>query len=127
MQQSLRTSLSACEGVAVTASLGDGLSALNHAAEHKPCLLVIDCNLLEEEVAALLEGIRLRHLPTRCLVLIRTQRQSHWALEAGADAAWLRDGSFQELQAVLAQLSADYWAQTTGHGPDTMVYGKGIE
>jgi DNA-binding NarL/FixJ family response regulator len=112
MQQSLRTSLSACDGVAVTASLGDGLTALNHAADHKPSLLVIDCNLLEEEVVALLEGIRLRHLPTRCLVLVRSQRQSGWAIGAGADAAWQRDGSFQELQAVLAQMRADYWAQT---------------
>lgn len=104
MQQSLRASLAACASVAVVASLGDGLSALNYVAAHRPALLVVDCNLLDGEVEALLAGVKLRQLPTRCLVLTRSHQQQDWALACGADAVLSHDGSFQELQAVLAQL-----------------------
>ncbi len=109
MQQSLRASLAACPSIAVVASLGDGLSALNYAAAHKPGLLVIDCNLLDDETAALLAGVKLLQLPTRCLVLTRSLQQGARALAHGADATHRHDGSFHELQAVLAQMR-------NGHG-----------
>jgi DNA-binding NarL/FixJ family response regulator len=102
MQQSLRASLAACSAIKVIASLGDGLSALNYVAAHNPGLLVVDCNLLDDEVQALLDGVK--QLPTRCLVLTRSHRQKAKALAHGADAALPHDGSFQELQAVLAQM-----------------------
>ena len=112
MQQSLRTLLCACPSIAVVASLGDGLSALNHVAAHKPGLLVVDCNLLDDEVAALLDGVKQLQPPTRCLVLTRSHRQEVNALAHGADAALPHDGSFQELQAVLAQMRTAHPAQT---------------
>lgn len=112
MQQSLRTSLAACPSISVIASLGDGLSALNYAAAHRPGLLVIDCNLLDDETDALLAGIKLLRLPTRCLVLTRSQQQGARALAHGADATHPHDGSFQELQAVLAQIRSGTGAQT---------------
>ncbi len=111
MQQSLRASLAACPSIAVVASLGDGLSALNYAAAHKPGLLVIDCNLLDDETEALLAGVKRLQLPTRCLVLTRSHQQKVRALASGADAAHPHDGSFQELQAVLAQMHTSYKAQ----------------
>ena len=112
MQQSLRASLAACPSIAVVASLGDGLSALTYAAAHKPGLLVIDCNLLEDETEALLAGVRRLQLPTRCLVLTRSHRQKVRALAHGADAAHPHDGSFRELQAVLTQLHTSYKTQS---------------
>ena len=112
MQQSLRASLAACTWITVVASLGDGLSALNHVAAHKPGLLVVDCNLLDEEVEALLDGVKHLQLPTRCLVLTRSHRQAIAALAHGADAALPHDGSFQELQAVLTQMRTARPAQT---------------
>ena len=112
MQQSLRASLAACPPIVVVASLGDGLSALNYAAAHTPGLLVIDCNLLREEVEALLSGVRTLHLPTRCLVLTRSHQQGAWAQACGADAALSHDASLGELQAALAQMHASYKAQT---------------
>jgi DNA-binding NarL/FixJ family response regulator len=112
MQQSLRASLAACPSIAVVASLGDGLSALNYATAHKPGLLVIDCNLLDDETDALLAGVKVLQLPTRCLVLTRSHQQGAWALAHGADAAHPHDGSFQELQAVLAQMRNGHPAQT---------------
>ena len=54
MQQSLRAALAAVPSVTVVASLGDGLTALNYVAAHPPALLVIDSNLLDGEVEALL-------------------------------------------------------------------------
>ncbi len=111
MQQSLRASLAACPPVVVVASLGDGLSALNYASAHTPGLLVIDCNLLREEVEALLAGVRTLHLPTRCLVLTRSHQQEAWAQACGADAAIPHDASLGELQAALAQMHASYKAQ----------------
>lgn len=109
MQQSLRASLAACPSITVVASLGDGLSALNYAAAHRPGLLVIDCNLLDDETDALLAGVKLLQLPTLCLVLTRSLQQGARALAHGADATHRHDGSFHELQAVLAQMR-------NGHG-----------
>ncbi|MFN8464476.1 MAG: hypothetical protein U0X20_02960 [Caldilineaceae bacterium] len=106
MQQSLRASLAACPPIVVVASLGDGLSALNYAAAHSPGLLVIDCNLLREEVEALLAGVRALHLPTRCLVLIQLHQQGTWARACGADATIPHDASLGELKAALAQMYA---------------------
>jgi DNA-binding NarL/FixJ family response regulator len=106
MQQSLRTSLAACPWIAVVASLGDGLTALNHVVAHPPALLVIDCNLLDEEVEALLAAIRARQLPTRCLVFVRSEQRKAWALAAGADAVMPHDGAPRELLACLAQFQA---------------------
>jgi DNA-binding NarL/FixJ family response regulator len=106
LQQALRASLAACAGLVVEASLGDGLTALNYIAVRRPPLLVVDCNLLDDEVEALLVAVRALAGPTRCLVLIRSPQRESWALACGADAILLRDSSMQELTAVLIQLRA---------------------
>ena len=75
----------------VIASLGDGLSALNYAAAHKPGLLVIDCNLLDDEVEALLDGVRTAAadpLPGAHTLAPAEGK----ALAHGADAALPHDG-----------------------------------
>ena len=103
MQQSLRASLTACPGVAVVASCGDGLTALNYVAAHRPVLLVIDCNLLDEEVAALLAAVKMHYAPTRCVVLTRSSQSKAWARASGADAVIPHGGSMQELMNGLMQ------------------------
>jgi DNA-binding NarL/FixJ family response regulator len=107
MQQALRTSLSGCAGVTVAASLGDGLTALNYVTAHKPRLLVVDCNLLDAEVEALLAAIKAHNPTTRCLVLTRSAQRNAWALACGADAALLHSESAQELHAAVAELHAN--------------------
>ena len=69
MQQSLRASLAACRGINVVATSGDGLTALRQVALHHPDMLVIDSNLLDEEVEALLAAAKTEHPTIRCLVL----------------------------------------------------------
>jgi DNA-binding NarL/FixJ family response regulator len=75
MQQSLRTSLTACPGIEIVATWGDGLTALNHVTQHAPVLLVIDCNLLDDEVEALLDAVTARQATIRCLVFTRSAQR----------------------------------------------------
>ena len=108
MQQSLRASLTACPGVGVVASCGDGLTALNYVAAHRPALLVIDCNLLDEEVEALLSAIKARHSSTRCLVLIRSSQRETWARASGADAVLPHSSSMKEMIDILTRVQENH-------------------
>lgn len=107
MQQSLRAALAAVPSVTVVASLGDGLTALNYVAAHPPALLVIDSNLLEGEVEALLAAIKARQLHTRCLVLTRSTLHSEHVLASGADAVITHDSPQKELAATVTRLQAE--------------------
>jgi DNA-binding NarL/FixJ family response regulator len=107
MQQALRAALAAVPAVVVVASLGDGLTALNYVATHPPALLVIDCNLLDEEVEALLAAIKARQLYTRCLVLTRSHLHGEHLLASGADAVVTHDSSQKELAAVVTRLQTE--------------------
>jgi len=103
MQQALRASLAACPGVEVVGAYGDGLTALNAVAAHAPALLVIDCNLLDAEVEALLAAVKLHYATTQCVVLIRSSQRAAWARASGADAVIPHDGPMNELMTVLAR------------------------
>ena len=107
MQQSLRAALAAYPWLSVVASVGDGLTALNQVVQHQPGLLVIDSNLLDEEVEALLTAIKVKTLATRCLVFIRSSQRTERLLAAGADAAILRDSSTQQLRTALLRVVQD--------------------
>ncbi len=105
MQQSLRTSLAAYPWIVVVASFGDGLTALNQLAKFRPGILVIDSNLLEEEVDALLDAVKARQPDIRCLVLVQSNVRHDQLMANGADAAILRNGSAQDLQQALFRLA----------------------
>jgi DNA-binding NarL/FixJ family response regulator len=107
MQQSLRSSLGACGGIAVVASSGDGLTALGQVRQHRPGLLVIDSNLLDDEVGALITAVKSEEPAIRCLALVRSCAQETQMLASGADAVAHRDVSAQQLQAVLQRLVHD--------------------
>lgn len=104
MQQSLRASLAAFDGIVVVACSGDGLSALCQVRQYQPELLVIDSNLLKEEVVALISAVKTEQPTIRCLVFIHSHHQQRQILAAGADEVSLRNGSSQQLQAALARL-----------------------
>lgn len=104
MRQSLRTALTAIPHIRVVASAGDGLTALNQVDQHKPKLLVIDSNLLEEEVEALLMAVKAKVPDICCLVLIRPGQKPARLLAAGANATIRRDSSTQQWQELLLRL-----------------------
>ena len=67
-------------------------------------MLVIDSNLLDEEVEALLAAAKTEHSTIRCLVLTRSSQHATQIMAWGADAVARRDESAQQLQATLARL-----------------------
>ena len=105
MRQSLHTSLAMYAWITVVAVCGDGLTALSQVVHHRPRLVIIDSNLLDEEVKALLTAIKAAQPTTRCLVLLQSGLWEASTLAAGADAVILRDGWVQHSQVVLAQLA----------------------
>lgn len=113
MQQSLSTSLAACPWVFVVASFGDGLSTLSHLAQFHPAILVIDSNLLDEEVDALLAAVKDRQPDIRCLVLVRSSLRAKHLVTYDADAVVARNGSAQELHQALIRLARDTAGQRT--------------
>jgi len=91
MQQSLRSSLASCQGIVVVASCGNGLTALHQVTKLRPALLVIDSNLLDEEVEALIAAVKVEQPTIGCLVVVRSSHQERQMLALGADAVVLRD------------------------------------
>ena len=104
MQQSLRSSLTVCSSLVIVASFGDGLTALNQLAQLHLGILVIDSNLLDDEVDALLAEVKNRQPAIRCLVLVRSGSRQRQLLTQGADAVISRSESAQELLAALSRL-----------------------
>ena len=95
----------ACPSIAVVTSFGDGLTTLNQLARLHPGLLVIDSNLLEEEVDALIAAVRVRQPDIRCLVLVQYNVRHDQLMANGADTVILRNGSAQDLQQALFRLA----------------------
>jgi DNA-binding NarL/FixJ family response regulator len=115
-QQALRASIHAHANIVVLASCGDGLSALQSLERHHPHLLIIDTNLLDEEVAALVSLTKSQHPETYCLVLQQTNHRAALALQAGADAAAHREEWALQLPSLMQQLRLP---PTTGAHVDT--------
>jgi DNA-binding NarL/FixJ family response regulator len=101
MQQSLRSSLAACHGIAVIASFGDGLTAVSQVTKLRPGLLVIDSNLLDEEVEALIAAVKAEQPAIRCVVFVRSSQHRTRMLASGADAVALRSVSPHQLRAAM--------------------------
>ena len=107
MRQSLSVALTMCSWVSVVPVAGDGLNALNQVIQYQPRLLIIDSNLLDEEVDALLTAVKIRQPSIRCLVFVQSHQREAHLLAAHADAVVLRSASAPQFQAVLRQLSKD--------------------
>ena len=101
MQQSLRSSLAACRGIAIIGSFGDGLTAVSQVTKLQPGLLVVDSNLMDEEVEALIAAVKVEQPAIRCVVFVRSSHHRTRMLASGADAVALRDVSPRQLQAAI--------------------------
>ncbi|MGL4649729.1 MAG: hypothetical protein ACRC1H_10005 [Caldilineaceae bacterium] len=104
MRQALRSSLAAFPGINIIGACGDGLSALHMLAEHRPHLLVVDSNLLDEEVEALLATVRKSWPAIFSVALLYTRSREAKVLAAGASAAVQRDQWSTEFRDVLVKL-----------------------
>ena len=104
LQESLRAGLASASQIEIIKSVGDGLSALNAIQEHQPKLVVIDSNLLEEEILALLRHVKQVWPAVCCLVMTTSGRQEKWAVASGADAVWPRHRSLRDLYELLTTL-----------------------
>ena len=104
LQESLRAGLVSASQIEIIKSVGDGLSALDAIREHQPRLVVIDSNLLEDEVLALLRHVKQVWPAICCLVMTTTVRQERWAMANGADAVWPRHRSLRTLDEFLTEV-----------------------
>lgn len=104
MQESLRGGLASASQLEIIKSVGDGLSALDAIRERTPNLVVIDSNLLEDEILALLRHVKQAWPAVCCLVLVEGARQEKWVSDKGADAVWPRHRSLRDLNELLAQI-----------------------
>jgi len=105
MRQSLQTSLAVHPGIVVVAVCGDGLTSLSQLAQKQPRLLIIDSNLLDEEVEALIGTVKIRWPAIHCLVLLQSRHRERATLAAGADAVIQRDKWGHHSSAMLLQFT----------------------
>ena len=105
MQRALLTSLAVFPWINVIGCAGDGLNALSRIAACQPDLVVIDANLLDHEVEALLAAIKTVQHPPRCLVLRYTCKDIGRLLAAGANACILHECSTQEFADILLKVA----------------------
>ncbi len=104
MQESLRAGLASASQFEIIKSVGDGLSALDAIRARTPDLVVIDSNLLDDEILALLRHVKATWPAVCCLVLTESARQHKWAMDSGADAAWPRHRSIRDLDDFLRRI-----------------------
>jgi len=113
MRQSLQAMLAAHSYIRVIDSAGNGLTARNQVIRYQPELLVIDSNLSDEEIKALLAEVKLKAPETRCLICVQSSRRRTLLLAAGADVVISRNDSAQQWQQVLLKIAREISASTT--------------
>jgi DNA-binding NarL/FixJ family response regulator len=87
------------------------LSATQLLPQLRPDLLLVDVNLPEQEVQALLQWTRKRSPGLQRVVLAGTSHARDQALAWGADAAIQRADLVGQLQLVLRQISGNGWKE----------------
>lgn len=100
-REALRAVLATVPWLEIGGTAGDGLTAINLVRLHRPTLLVVDSNLLEDEILALVKQVKESWDHIRCLVFTDTASQQQKVLAGGADAALGRDGSARQLHETL--------------------------
>lgn len=103
IQQATRAMVGSIPGVAVVATTSGALSATALIPQLELDLLLVDANLPDEEIEALLGWSREHYPLLQSVVMTRTSRQRSQVLAWGAHAAIPRASLSDELQAVLSQ------------------------
>ena len=103
IQQATRAMLGSIPGVVVVATASGALSATALISQLQPDLLLVDANLPDEEVEALLNWTSKHYPLIQSIVMTRTSRQRSQVLDWGAHAAIPRASLSHELRVVLGQ------------------------
>lgn len=108
VREATSATLAYLSNVSLIATASGALSATHLLQDIAADLLLVDANLPDEEVKALLGWARQHRPEMQCLVMTMTTRQRHQALAWGADAAIQRSDLSDQLPAVLSQLPAKW-------------------
>lgn len=103
IQQATRAMLGSIPDVVVVATASGALSATAMISQLQPDLLLVDANLPDDEVEALLYWSRENYPWLQSIVMTRTSRQRSQVLAWGAHAAIPRASLSDELRVVLDQ------------------------
>jgi DNA-binding NarL/FixJ family response regulator len=106
IQQATRSTLAACPDVDLVVVASGALSATELLPRLQPALLLIDANLPEEEIRALLGWVKEHCRTVRCAVMTVTSQQRDRALTWGAEIAIHRACLADQLPAALHHLPA---------------------
>ena len=104
MRQSLQVSLAAHPDIVVLAVCGDGLTALSQLAQEPPRLLIIDSNLLDDEIEALISTVKTRWPVIFCVAVVQMSQREEPLMAVGADATIHRDSWLQHFPILLLRL-----------------------
>ena len=108
VQEATITALMSLPDVTLVGTFSGALSATALLPDLQPDLLLVDANLPEEEVEALLRWTK-KHTPgLACVVMTMTSQQRDLALSWGADAAIQRARLFGQLETTLSQLPSTH-------------------
>ena len=103
IQQATLGAVTSLPGVVVVATASGALSATGLVAQVQPDLLLVDANLPDEEIQALLRWVK-EHCPALpCIVMTQTSRQRAQVKAWGAHSAIPRASLIDQLELVLSQ------------------------
>ena len=103
IQQATLGAVTSLSGVVVVATASGALSATDLVAQLQPDLLLVDANLPDEEIQALLRWVQ-GHCPALpCVVMTQTSRQRAQVKAWGAHSAIPRASLIDQLELVLSQ------------------------
>jgi DNA-binding NarL/FixJ family response regulator len=107
-RDSLRAMLKAIPHLRIIGQVDDCPSALRIISKHLVKLILLDCNLDDEEIWTLLQQIKTKWPQTRCLVLVETVQQQQMAKAAGADDVLASDFSIVDFLKTIERHLIEY-------------------
>ena len=107
MRDALQAFLQATRDVHVIALVDDAARILEAVRQHQPHTLVIDIDLSQESLVALVQQFRVEWPGLNCVVLVNTLRQQQIFLAAGARHVLLKGQLDERLQAAVVSVPAN--------------------
>lgn len=90
LRSSLQVLLAAIPHIEKVVLADDGPSGLAMVTEHRPTVMLLDCELFYEKLELILGQIKAGGPQTQCLVLVDDEQQHQVAESAGADVVLMK-------------------------------------